>query len=204
MEENNLLIENNTRKIPLIPTIFLATVIVFTIVLFWYNKYLESKNNWISESITDIENKLSNLREDKEIQVYELLDIHRSKMNILEKNSNIVTYMDHLSDLSKRYKISFKWFSMTNWDLKTDIEARRLWSIKTDPAYIKVKDFIKLYREDKEALFDLDFINSFEWMDNIKFSVNLKVKKAQKTSESLDNSNSQEEKNLNDNSSKNE
>lgn len=204
MEENNLLIENNTRKIPLIPAIFLATVIVFTIVLFWYNKYLESKNNWISESITDIENKLSNLREDKEIQVYELLDIHRSKMNILEKNSNIVTYMDHLSDLSKRYKISFKWFSMTNWDLKTDIEARRLWSIKTDPAYIKVKDFIKLYREDKEALFDLDFINSFEWMDNIKFSVNLKVKKAQKTSESLDNSNSQEEKNLNDNSSKNE
>lgn len=204
MEENNLLIENNTRKIPLIPAIFLATVIVFTIVLFWYNKYLESKNNWISESITDIENKLSNLREDKEIQVYELLDIHRSKMNILEKNSNIVTYMDHLSDLSKRYKISFKWFSMTNWDLKTDIEARRLWSIKTDPAYIKVKDFIKLYREDKEALFDLDFINSFEWMDNIKFSVNLKVKKSQKTSESLDNSNSQEEKNLNDNSSKNE
>jgi len=43
-------------------------------------------------------------------------------------------------------------------------------------AYSKVKNFIAKYREDKDSLFNLNFINSFEWMDDIKFKVKFTLK----------------------------
>lgn len=172
--DENLLIEKNWKKVPIISTIFLVLVLIFTLLLFIVNKYLQSQNEKISESIGEIEKSLSTYKKDKNVQVYELLKNYDKEIKRLEKNSDIVTYLNHLWDISKKYSISFSWFSMSNGEIKTKVEARKN-PIKNN-TYSKVWDFISWYREDKTALFELKFINSFEWMDTINFDVNFKIK----------------------------
>ena len=178
--DDNLVLENNSKKFPVLPSIFLILVIVLSIGLFSYNKYLQSGNEKISSEISQIETNIENLRKDPKIKVYELLEKYKTEIARLENNSNVIKFIDHLADIRSKYWVSFSGFALANWEIKTEAEARKLSSSVSskDTSYEKVAKFIKEYREDKnkEALFDLDFVNSFEWMDTIKFGLNFKIK----------------------------
>jgi hypothetical protein len=87
--------------------------------------------------------------------------------------NKIPTYINHLGDIQTKYDIKFTWFILSDLWLDTIVE------VKSDDkaiAYQKARDFIKNYRKDPDALFNLDFINQISWMDNIKFKVHFKIK----------------------------
>lgn len=175
--DESLLTNKKNMKLPILPLIFFIFTIILTAWFYGYNFYLSSENNKISERNMNLERSINSLRENKEIQVYELLKQNNAEISKYERNSDIVKYMDHLSDIERKYKLSFSGFSIVDWEIKSEINIRKIDSRLESQSYEKVRDFIKNYREDKEALLELKFINSFDWMDNIKFNVNFGVKK---------------------------
>ena len=162
--DENLVLENNSKKFPVLPSIFLILVIMLSIGLFSYNKYLQSWNEKISSEISQIETNIENLRKDPKIKVYELLEKYKTEIARLENNSNVIKFIDHLADIRSKYWVSFSGFALANWEIKTEAEARKLSSSVSskDTSYEKVAKFIKEYREDKnkEALF-----YKFFWMN---------------------------------------
>lgn len=176
MEENMLINNKKIKKIPVIPTVFLLIVILFSAVLYFYNYFLEKKNDSLNEEIQVLEKSIENIKKDKKVEVYELLQKYKWEIWKYEKNSDIVKYMNHLEGISKKYWIIFSGFSIANWEIKTEIVVRKLNLKGNSQAYERVVKFIKDYREDSESLLNLNFINSFDWMDEIKFLVNFKVK----------------------------
>lgn len=193
--DENLLLENNHRwKVSIWAIIFLILVTAITALLFWANYYFWLENEDLTQKTQTLQTSIDWLNKNKNIKVAQLLKNYKWELEKLERNSDIVAYMDHLTDISRKYKLSFTWFSMRDWELKTEVEARKI-DLKSSetPAYKKVAEFIKWYREDENALFDLKFINTFEWMNEIKFAITLKVKdpKKAKTEESTENTNSQ-------------
>jgi hypothetical protein len=87
--------------------------------------------------------------------------------------NDITKYINHMNVIASKYKLKFSGFNLVKWEITSNV------SIVSDNdwiAYQRVKDFISKYRIDKKALFDLKFINSVEWMDDMKFKVNFKVK----------------------------
>lgn len=154
--------EKKVKKIHL-SLIFLFFIITISIWSYYYDWVLAKTNAGI-QKIIDIKNwEIKKLKEDKNLQILDLLDNNRDVINKLRAYSEITSFINHLEDLWAIYAIKFSWFNFNAWILTTSIIS------ETDEAsdnrealydYQKVASFIKDYRNDTESMFDLGFIKS--------------------------------------------
>jgi len=152
---------------------FLLVVVVSTISMFFYNSLLEWDIEVIKTSISNYELSIKEVEKDKKIQIFSLLELNQWLLNSYKKMNKISTYINHMNVIQAKYDLKFEWFNLSNWKLVSAIE------ITSDDnwiAYQKTRDFIKNYRTDNKALFDLGFINQVEWMDDMKFKVSFEIK----------------------------
>jgi hypothetical protein len=151
--------------------------LILSILMIWwlsgYNYGLESKIAKLDEKIGNFNNSINEKQKDKRVQVYNLLKENKKVIEDLDKKSKINVFINHIRELQNTYWILFKGFNYSNWvvalsayiPFNSDITASN-----------RASYFIKNYREDKNALFDLDFINTFNWYDSMTFNVSLKLK----------------------------
>lgn len=152
--------------------IFLLSIVI-VVWLFIFNSYLGNKIETLEKNIQSSNNTIQELQKNKSVQIYSLLEENKKLIETLEKKSKITDFIYNIRQLQDTYEVIFTWFSYSNWVISMSALA------PFDPnnkAPQKVAKFIKNYRSDKYALFDLDFINTFAWSDNMTFNVNLKIK----------------------------
>lgn len=164
---------NTKKSTPVWAIIFLLSVLVLTLGLYFYNSSLEKGISKIQVEISDSKSQIAILESNPEMQVYWLIKANKKTLEAFEKNNKITQYISHLKEIGIKYKVNFEWFNFSDWVLKTNAIIE---SNNESIAYNLTKDFIKWYREDPKALFDLGFIKSFKWMDSIKFSVSMNIK----------------------------
>jgi hypothetical protein len=152
---------------------FLALSVSIVIWLFLFNSYLESKVQNLDENVWKYNNSIKTLQENRSVQVYTLLEENKKLTESLEKKSKINSFIYNIRELQTTYWIIFKWFNYSNWIIS--MSAYVPFSINSTAANT-VSYFIKNYREDTNSLFDLDFINTFNWNDSMTFNVNFKLK----------------------------
>ena len=172
MAELNV-INKKTSSSYMTSLVFLIIVIVSTVGLNYYNNSLITEVESIKNSINTIDDNIAEVEKDKNLQIYSLLELNKWVIESYEKMNNITKYINHMNIISRVYDLEFTGFNLSNWVLSTNIE---IMSDDNWIAYVKTKDFIKKYRNDAKALFDLSFINSVEWMDIMKFKVDFKIK----------------------------
>lgn len=155
------------------PVVFLSIVVILSILLFLFNLKLDYDNKDLDKKISERTNDISDLKNDPKIQVYSLTELNKSTIENLEKRSNITKYIQHIDAISKKYDISFESFNISQWSVQLQAlsNSNDIWI-----AYIKASKFIEWYRKEKSALLWLKFIPSFEWMDSIKFNIDLNIK----------------------------
>ncbi len=174
MTDKKHVISWSKNNLPLWPMIFLVFVLVVTAGLFFYNNHLDKKNSQILSRIDKIESSIEKIEENPKVQIYSLLDMNTTFISELEKRNKIISYINHLRYIQNTYWLSFDWFSYSNWKISTTATVNST----TDDgiAYEKTVDFIKKYRESDNAKFNLEFINSFEWMNTLKYNINFELK----------------------------
>lgn len=153
--------------------VFLAIVIASTVWLNIYNNTLVSEIEEIKKSIVSIESNIAEVEKDKNLQIYSLLELNKWIIEAYWVMNRVTKYIAHLNSIENNYKLEFSWFDLSKWEISTNAKTM---SDDKWIAYVKTKDFINKYRKDPSALFDLEFINSVEWMDIMKFKVNFKIK----------------------------
>ena len=171
MEEVNKVVKKskwNTNSI-----IFLVVVVLSTIIMSLYNNSIQNDIQEIKTNISWIESSIKEVENDKKLQIYSLLELNSNVIRSYKSMNNITMYINHMNVIQAKYDLSFKWFNLSNWELFTDIEI-----VSDDKAiaYQKTRDFLKNYRNDSKALFDLQFVNNIEWMDDMKFKWYFKIK----------------------------
>ena len=106
--DENLLLENNHRwKVSIWAIIFLILVTAITALLFWANYYFWLENEDLTQKTQTLQTSIDWLNKNKNIKVAQLLKNYKWELEKLERNSDIVAYMDHLTDISRKYKLSF-------------------------------------------------------------------------------------------------
>jgi len=153
------------------------TLLVISILIVWwlyaFNYSLEAKISKLDEKIVNFDNSIKAKQKNKTIQVYNLLKENKKVIEDLDKKSKINKFIAHLRETQNTYWLTFKGFNYTNWVVSMSVYI----PFKTEmSAANRTTFFIKSYREDKASLFDLDFINTFNWYDNMTFNVNFKLK----------------------------
>lgn len=172
MSEMNV-INKKTKSNYITSLSFLIIVIITTISIHIYNNYSLVKIEKIKTNISSRQASIIDLEKDTWLQIYSLLQLNKNVISRYKKMNNITTYINHLNILSKKYDLNFLGFNLSDWEIKTRINIK---SDKDLIAYEKTRDFINNYRSDSDALFYLDFINNIEWMDEINFNANFKIK----------------------------
>lgn len=165
---------NNKSRAPYFSSLLLLVlVLVWTVASYIYDNILININKWLQKEITQIESNITEVQNDKNIQIYSLLQLNKNVIEKYESMNKITDFINHLNTVKTKYNLQFNGFNLTDWKITTDV------SVISDDSWIafqKARDFINKYRQDTTALFGLWFINSFEWMDEIKFNVDLKIK----------------------------
>lgn len=153
--------------------LFLLVVVIATTVLYLYNNHLKSNIEEIQASITTIESNINEVENDKNIQIYRLIQLNKTVISSYESMNDVIKYINHINVIKGKYGLMFMGFDLSKWEIVTNIKTS---SDGEWLAYQKTRDFINKYRQDSKALFNLGFISSVEWMDEIKFKVNFKIK----------------------------
>lgn len=171
MNEVNFITNKKNELIK--PLIFLWFIVVISLGLFLFNWRLDYTNGQLDKKISERESDIKVLEADPKIQVYSLIEANKSTIVSLEKRSMITKYINHIKSISKKYDVNFEWFTIANWDISTVslVNSTDKWL-----AYAKTRDFIKNYRLDDKALFNLDFVSSIEWGDSMRIPLLFKLK----------------------------
>jgi len=157
---------------------FFVFVILLSIWLFFYNNELEKNSKMLQTSITKYTKSIDSYELNKEFKVYSLIQVNKKNLNVLNKNSQINKFLDHMDYIENTYNLEFRGFNLNNWLIWTSI------IINTDDynqidyklAYQKLVNFIWEYRKDPKAIFDLDFVNKISGHDQMKFDINFIIK----------------------------
>lgn len=165
----------------LISLVLLIFSLAINGVVYSYNYYINKNIEGISSSIEQSKTAINNLKKNEKIRIYNLVDLNKKNIAILDKKSNIVEYIEHFKSIKSKYWIEFTGFNYSDWKITTNAlaenKALTLLSRKS-ASYIKVADFIEKYRldTDKDAKFNLPFITTINWQSEMKFDVNFEVK----------------------------
>lgn len=169
------------------PILFLVFIILLSVWAFTYNHIVNTywfhflwldydSRNQLQAKISENNDKIREINNKPEIQVYKLLETNKRAIDELAKRSEVSKYILHLKSLAgTRYWINFQWFTLANWAIATTAVIESSLQEKKI-SYEKTRDFIRNYRTDTGALLDLQFVNVIEWMDTIKFDSNFKIK----------------------------
>lgn len=152
---------------------FLVIVLLSTVLMAFYNSSIKKDIEKIKMDISLIDDSINEVKQDKKLQIFSLLESNDSVINSYKMMNKVTTYINHMNVIQAKYDLKFKWFSLNNWDIVSDIEI-----VSDDKAiaYQKTRDFLRWYRADSKALFNLDFVNQIEWMDDMKFEAYFKIK----------------------------
>ncbi|MDD3301945.1 MAG: hypothetical protein PHN31_00175 [Candidatus Gracilibacteria bacterium] len=167
--------EEKEKKSPMLifSYAFFAISILLAVGIFLLTTYYDKKVDKLQGEISTYENSINVKKENKEIQVYSLLQENKKVIDLMDKKSKIKVLVDHVRSIESVYGIKLSGFNYNNGLLSFGVVAP--FSVDSY-ASDRVSNFIKSYREDKNALFTLDFINSFTGFDSMNFSISLKLK----------------------------
>ena len=187
-----------------ISVVFLVLVAIITVALFAYKAIVASQNENNLSEITELKEVIAIMRGDENIQAYELYDANKKRLNELDYLSNIPLFHASVKNIWKDYNIDFTNFAYAKGNISVSANTK---SDSSDEAYEKFEKFISDFRikkedakdgEEKEFLFDLEFVRSFLGYNSVTTDLSFIVKPEKKevnTEEKVDDTTESTDKN---------
>jgi hypothetical protein len=88
--------------------IFLVSVLVLTIGLYFYNNMLKSDIAKLKIDITTLDSNIKEVQNNKKIQIYTLLELNDSVIRSYKLMNKVSQYINHLKYIESEYNIKFK------------------------------------------------------------------------------------------------
>ncbi len=154
---------------------FLLFIILFviTIGLYFYNGILWKKVEGTRNDISQQTLQINHLKQDRKIDLYTLVSSNGAVLEKYKKLSNIPTYINNLKTLESNYRTKITGFSYNSWKIVSKVLVN---SDATWAAFVKTKNFLEYFRKQDEDIFLLDFVNAFQWQNEISFQAQFELK----------------------------
>lgn len=142
-------------------------VLIVTASTYFYKSTLESSINDINSQISNVEKSMTDLKSDKKLQVYNLYNLNKQRIDNDIKKSNVNVYVNYLRLTASKYGLEFTWFNYDTKKLSTSLSS----TTDTNLSYLKLVKFIRDYRTTTNDLVNLGFISSINGSDKITTNV---------------------------------
>jgi len=151
----------------------LIIVLIITIATYVYKNNLETKKTELLTEITNIETEISDLKSNKDISVYNLVDLNKDFLLDLDKKSDINKIVTNILELWKEYSINFNNFYYRSWEATLEAFSDSKWD---KLAHSKISNFISHFRWENDEIFTLSHISNFNWRNTMRFNVTFNLK----------------------------
>lgn len=145
----------------------LLLVAILTGGLYYYNMQLDSELWDLESDITQVETSIDSINQESDVQIYSIYSRHQDFLKRLEVNSKISSMVNHLKRTFTIHELQYDRFSYSNETVTIDLslETNDSWY-----AYEKVTSFLRNYRENEQALFDVEQVSEISWYDRMSFT----------------------------------
>ena len=141
--------------------------------LYYANMQLSQKIWEVNNNISQVESSMNSINQDTNIQLYSIYSRHKNFLERLETSSKIPSMVNHLKRIFTIHELQYDRFSYSNELVTIDI------SLETNDngyAYEKVTSFLRNYRENEQALFDVEQVSEISWYDRMNFTAAFTLK----------------------------
>lgn len=151
----------------------LLLVALGTIFLYFYTLKIETNNQELSGTISNLTQSIEAIEENKLVQVYSSYINNKPLFDKLSAQSQIPLYVSHLKKNFTKYTIDGVGFVYTDGNITVELEAQTndAWY-----AFEKTVKFLTEYAADEKSLFDIQEIESFDGYDTMKYTGEFKIK----------------------------
>jgi hypothetical protein len=119
-----------------------VVVLIATASLYFYKMNIESSITDINNQISSTDKSISDLKNDKILQVYNLYTMNKTKIDNDLKKSNINSYVNYLRLTASKYGLQFSGFNYDTKKISTTLSS----TTDTNLGYLKLVKFIRDYR----------------------------------------------------------
>lgn len=165
--------DQKAYKMMNVSIVLFVLVIILTIWMYFYNKSIITQLEQTNLEISKVSQNIKKVNEDEKVKLYTLIKANNAYLEKYKYLSNIPLFVNKIKEISKIYKISFESFSYNEWQISTQA---KVFDDSFSLASVKTKKFLEAFRKQENWIFDLWFISSFNWQDNISFWVKFEVK----------------------------
>jgi len=152
---------------------FLIFTLCATWGLYYYGNTLWEKIDENAANINQLETAISKIQEKEKVQIFSTYAQNETIFSDLSEKSKIPSMINHLIRIFNIQDIQYRWFNYSDGraEVALSIETNDAWY-----AYEKVTKFLKTYRENEEARFDVAQISEFTWYDRMNFTADFILK----------------------------
>lgn len=178
---------------------FLITVIL-TMGVFWYKMYMSKKVDTANDEIYQLRDDIGKMRQDKDIQAFELYDSNKKKLDTMIYLSQIPDFYKGINDIARKYGLVFSSFSYGKWIIWVQALSE---DDSGEASYEKIAQLIADFKDDSSESkvsgsfterFDLWFVRAFNGSEDITANLEFTVKPQKtKVSEAKDQEKAQEQ-----------
>lgn len=156
-------------------------VLILNIWLYFYNSSLDSKIEGFNKEITTLENTIKEINNDDKVKLYTLIKTNKVFLDKYAYLSRVPEFINNIKELSNTFKVTFNGFSYSDSVLSTSVTAVddgfSLWYQKAEKLIWSFRDKkVNNKVENNKQLFSLNFVDSFEWQNEMKFNINFKIR----------------------------
>jgi hypothetical protein len=75
---------------------------------------LEKTSISLENTIDEYSKSIETYKLDKKFKIYSLIEINKKNLDILEKNSKVTNFLEHLNYIKSTYDLDFRGFNFNN------------------------------------------------------------------------------------------
>jgi len=88
--------------------VFLVIVLLSTILMSFYNISVKKDIEKIKMNISSIDDSINEVKQDKKLQIFSLLESNNNVINSYKMMNKITTYINHMNVIQAKYDLKFK------------------------------------------------------------------------------------------------
>lgn len=153
---------------------FLLFVILVTWALYAYNMMIVGGNTDLDTNITRLESSIKKLQDDEWVKAYSLYSANKNTFDKLSSASEVPSFVKEVKKTLTKYWLELSGFNYANGVVSVKVISE---SDTRSKSYEKIVKFLKNYRLEEKAIFDLESISWVTGQTKMNFTVNFVLKK---------------------------
>lgn len=166
-------VNTKSNKSLIVSIVILSIVVLITAWIKYFDYSLQNKVEAYKAETISLEDEIREIKKDKIVQIYSLVEDNKKLLDEKKALNQIPGYVNEVKKIASEYGLSLKGFDYKSGEITTSAYSV---NDENGASFGKITSLLTKYRENKDEMFDIKFVEWFKGSSKIEFNMVLKLK----------------------------